>query len=86
MGLRWEFGEKAGTLTVIGEVIRVTEWDGSGRFPVPQFATEVLQKRRHSPYCGEQEVNFPSTREPCATPITLLSKGAMPATNSILVN
>lgn len=59
-------------LTVTGKVIRVT---GQGlmrvdktkstaarrTLPLPQFAIEMLQKRRHLPYLGEQAVIFPST-------------------------
>lgn len=34
---------------------------GRRTLPLPQFATEMLQKRKHLPYFGEQEVIFPST-------------------------
>jgi integrase len=73
LGLRWEdVNQKAGTLTVSGKIIRVP---GEGLFrvddtksaaghrtlPLPRFAIEMLQRRRHLPYLGEQEVIFPST-------------------------
>lgn len=73
LGLRWaDFDEKTGTLTVTGKVIRVTgegllrvdetkSTAGRRTLPLPQFATEMLKKRRHLPYYGEQEVIFPST-------------------------
>ena len=58
-------------LTVAGKVIRVPgegllRVDGTksaaGRrtIPLPGFAVEMLQKRRHLPYLGEQTVIFPS--------------------------
>jgi integrase len=73
LGLRWEdVNQKAGTLTVGGKIIRVP---GEGFFrvddtksaaghrtiPLPRFAIEMLERRRHLPYLGEQEVIFPST-------------------------
>lgn len=73
LGLRWaDFDEKAGMLAVTGKVIRVTgqglmrvdetkSTAGRRTLPLPKFAIEMLQKRRHLPYLGEQEVIFPST-------------------------
>lgn len=61
LGLRWaDFDEKAGTLSVTGKVIRVKgegllrvdetkSTAGRRTLPLPQFATEMLQKRRHLP-------------------------------------
>jgi hypothetical protein len=34
---------------------------GRRTIPLPRFAVEMLQKRRHLPYLGEQTVIFPST-------------------------
>jgi integrase len=59
-------------LTVAGKVIRVPgegllrvddTKSAAGRrtIPRPRFALEMLQKRRHLPYLGEQTVTFPST-------------------------
>nr|WP_272952244.1 site-specific integrase [Mycolicibacterium vanbaalenii] len=73
LGLRWaDFDEKAGILAVAGKVIRVTgqglmrvdetkSTAGRRTLPLPKFAIEMLQKRRHLPYFGEQTVIFPST-------------------------
>jgi integrase len=75
LALRWsDFDEKIGMLTVAGKMIRVpgegllrVRVDGTksaaGRrtIPLPRFAVEMLQKRRHLPYLGEQTVIFPST-------------------------
>jgi hypothetical protein len=58
--------------TVAGKVIRVRGQgllrvdetkSAAGRrtIPLPKFAVEMLQKRRHLPYLGEQTVIFPST-------------------------
>lgn len=72
LGLRWrDFDPKAGTLTVTGKVVRV-KGQGLMRFdetksaagrrtiPIPKFAIQALQQRRHLPYLGEQDVIFPS--------------------------
>ena len=73
LALRWsDFDEKIGMLTVAGKVIRVPGQgllrvdetkSAAGRrtIPLPRFAVEMLRKRRHLPYLGEQTVIFPST-------------------------
>ncbi|WP_101947346.1 site-specific integrase [Mycobacterium sp. 3519A] len=73
LALRWsDFDEKTDMLTVAGKVIRVPgeglmrvdeTKSAAGRrtIPLPRFAVEMLQKRRHLPYLGEQTVIFPST-------------------------
>lgn len=73
LALRWsDFDEKTGELSVAGKVIRVPgeglmrvdeTKSAAGRrtIPLPRFAVEMLQKRRHLPYLGEQTVIFPST-------------------------
>lgn len=73
LALRWsDFDEKTDMLTVAGKVIRVSgeglmrvdeTKSAAGRrtIPLPRFAVEMLQKRRHLPYLGEQTVIFPST-------------------------
>lgn len=59
-------------LAVTGKVIRVIgqglmrvdetkSTAGRRTLPLPKFAIEMLQKRRHLPYFGEQTVIFPST-------------------------
>jgi integrase len=73
LALRWEdFNEKTGMLAVAGKVVRVPgeglmRMDetksavGRRTIPLPRFAIEILQRRRHLPYLGEQSVIFPST-------------------------
>jgi integrase len=73
LGLRWsDYDEDAGTLSVTGKVVRVTgeglsridetkSESGRRTLPLPQFAVEMLAKRRSLPYLGEQKVIFPST-------------------------
>lgn len=73
LGLRWvDFDEKASMLTVTGKVIRVSgegllrvdetkSTAGRRTIPLPKFAADMLLKRRHVPYLGEQVVIFPST-------------------------
>lgn len=73
LALRWsDFDEKTDMLAVAGKVIRVP---GEGLLRVdetksaadrrtillPRFAVEMLQRRGHLPYLGEQTVIFPST-------------------------
>jgi integrase len=73
LALRWsDLDQKNNMLTVAGKVIRVPgegllrvdeTKSAAGRrtIPLPRFAVEMLQKRRHLPYLGEQTVIFPST-------------------------
>jgi integrase len=73
LGLRWsDYNDDAGTLSITGKVIRVTgqglsridetkSESGRRTLPLPQFAIEMLAKRRSLPYLGEQAVIFPST-------------------------
>ncbi|WP_407689747.1 site-specific integrase [Mycobacterium sp. HUMS_1102779] len=73
LGLRWlDFDAKASMLAITGKVIRVPgegllrvdeTKSAAGRrtIPLPKFAVDVLDKRRHLPYLGEQVVVFPST-------------------------
>jgi integrase len=73
LALRWsDFDEKTNMLTAAGKVIRVPgeglmrvdeTKSAAGRrtIPLPRFAVEMLQRRRHLPYRGEQTVIFPST-------------------------
>ena len=73
LGLRWDdYDETTGTLAVTGKVVRVAG-EGLRRFdetksaagrrtvPLPRFAVDTLQNRRHLPYLGQQVVIFPST-------------------------
>jgi integrase len=64
--LRWsDFDEKTSMLTIGGKVIRVpgeglmrvdeTKSAVGRTIPLPQFAVEMLQKRRHLPYLGEHD-------------------------------
>jgi len=43
---------------------------GRRTIPLPRFAVEMLMKRRHLPYLGEQTVIFPSTAGTLATRTT----------------
>ncbi len=73
LGLRWvDFDEKASMLAVTGKVIRVPgegllrvdetkSTAGRRTIPLPKFAADMLLKRRHVPYLGQQAVIFPST-------------------------
>ena len=73
LALRWsDFDEKTDMMTVAGKVIRVPgeglmrvdeTKSAAGRrtIPLPRLAVEMLRKRRHLPYLGEQTVIFPST-------------------------
>jgi integrase len=74
LGLRWsDFDEAAGTLTVMGKVVRVTgkglvreeeTKTAAGRRTLapPSFAVDLLLQRRTLPYFGEHpEIVFPST-------------------------
>lgn len=73
LGLRWEdFDPKAGTLTVEGKVIRAAGkglmWvprpkteAGRRTIPLPPFAISILEKRRSTPWFGEQKTVFASS-------------------------
>jgi integrase len=73
LALRWiDFEEATGTMTVAGKVVRAageglqriddTKSDAGRRtLPLPQFAIDVLQKRRTHPYLRQLPVIFPST-------------------------
>jgi integrase len=77
--LRWvDFDEKAGVRTITGKVIRVPARllrvnetkSAAGRrtTPLPRFAIEMLQKRRHLPYVGQQAGDLPMHRRHPARP------------------
>jgi len=82
LALRWsDLDDKTNMLTVAGKVIRVPgegllrvdeTKSAAGRrtIPLPRFAVEMLMKRRHLPYLGEQTVIFPSTAGTLATRTT----------------
>lgn len=94
LGLRWsDFDEKTGMLTVAGKVIRVPgegllrvdetkSVAGRRTIPLPRFAVEMLQKRRHLPYLGEQTRDLPVHRRHPSRPeqlpevVTLGQRGA----------
>jgi integrase len=73
LALRWsEFDEKAGTIAVVGKVVRAKgkglqridetkSRAGKRTLPLPKFAVNALRARRNLPFLGEQEVIFPST-------------------------
>lgn len=96
LGLRWaDFDEKAGMLAVTGKVIRVTgqglmrvdetkSTAGRRTLPLPKFAIEMLQERRHLPYLGGQEVIFRSTAGTLRDPNISPRNGARHVTNSAL--